>query len=66
MSEAIITSVITGLFSVVGIYLLNSRQLAVIVEKINQLEKKQDKHNQLIERMTKAETKIEHLEEELK
>lgn len=66
MSEAIITAIITGLSSVIGIYLLNSRQLAVIIEKINQLEKKQDKHNQLIERMFVVETKVEHIEQELR
>ena len=61
MSEAIITAVITGLFSVVGIYLLNSKQLAVILEKISQLEKRVEKHNNVVERMTAVETEIEHL-----
>ena len=61
MNESIITAIITGAFSVFGVYMLNSKQLAVILEKISQLEKKQDKHNQLIERMTAVETEIKHL-----
>lgn len=61
MSEAIITAVITGLFSIIGIYLLNSKQLAVILEKISQLEKRVEKHNNVVERMTAVETEIEHL-----
>ena len=61
MSEAIITSVITGLFSVVGIYLLNSKQLAVIVEKINQLEKRVEKHNNVVERVATCEAEIKNL-----
>ena len=61
MSEAIITSVITGLFSVIGIYLLNSKQLAVIVEKINQLEKRVEKHNNVVERVATCEAEIKNL-----
>lgn len=34
----------------------------LIMEKIKQLEKKQDKHNSLIERMTKAENAIKDLQ----
>ena len=61
MSEAIITSVITGLFSVIGIYLLNSKQLAVIVEKINQLEKRVEKHNNVVERVATCAAEIKNL-----
>ena len=36
----------------------HSKTVALIEYRLNQLEKKQDKHNQLIERMTLAEEKI--------
>lgn len=65
IENSIIVAVITGLFSVVGVYFANSKQQAVIIEKISQLEKKVEKHNNLVERMTAAETKIEHIEKEL-
>lgn len=35
---------------------------ALIMEKIKQLEKKQDKHNGLIEKVYKAETRLDRLE----
>lgn len=50
MTEGIIIAFITGLFSVIGNAILSNKNMAVLQEKIDQLEKKQDKHNQLIER----------------
>ena len=51
MSDIVIVALITGGFSFLGSWFLNNKTLAVLQEKINQLEKKQDKHNQLIERV---------------
>lgn len=51
MSDIVIVALITGGFSFLGSWFLNNKTLAVLQEKINNLEKKQDKHNQLIERV---------------
>ena len=51
MSDIVIVALITGGFSFLGSWFLNNKTLAVLQERINQLEKKQDKHNQLIERV---------------
>lgn len=48
MSNIIIVALITGTFSFMGSWLINNKTLAVLQEKIGQLEKKQDKHNKLI------------------
>ena len=63
---AIISSLITGAVSVFGIIRANSKNTALISYRIEQLEKKQDKHNQLLERMTKAEDHIEELQHDVK
>lgn len=66
MDNAIIVALITGAFSlagyVIGAYLSQSKTLY----RIDQLEKKQDKHNTLIERMYEAEKNIDVLDEQIK
>ena len=69
MSEAvlaIISALITGAVSVFGVIKANSKNTALISYRIEQLEKKQDKHNELIVRMTKAEGHIEELQNDVK
>ena len=65
MSVEIIVSIITSVASLLGtifaVMLANSKTLY----RIEQLEKKQDKHNQLIERMYAAEKSIAVLEEKV-
>ena len=58
---AIITSVASLLGTIFAVMLANSKTLY----RIEQLEKKQDKHNQLIERMYAAEKSIAVLEEKV-
>lgn len=66
MTEGIVIALITGAFSlmgyVIGAYLSQSKTLY----RIEQLEKKQDKHNELIERMYAAEDRINVLDEKIK
>ena len=66
MDNAIIVALITGAFSlagyVIGAYLSQSKTLY----RIDQLEKKQDKHNTLIERMYEAEKNIDVLDEQVR
>jgi gas vesicle protein len=52
----------TVIGSVAGIMAANK----LVVYRIEQLEKKVDKHNSLIERMYEAETRIEVVEEKIK
>lgn len=62
VTESIIVAIITGVLTLVGVLIANSRSDAVQTERIEQLRKdllrvetKQDKHNQLMERTFKLE-----------
>lgn len=77
MSAEVIVAIITGMFTLAGVVLTvvfgNKKTNAKIKEqtdltlyRIEQLEKKQDKHNTLIERMYNAEKKISLLDEKQK
>ena len=66
LTEGIMIAFITGLFSVIGNAILNNKNMAVLQEKIDQLEKKQDKHNQLIERTYELEKDIDIAFERIK
>lgn len=55
MTEAIITAIITGALSLIGVYLSNRKSAALIEYRIRQLEEKQDAHNKVIERTYKLE-----------
>lgn len=63
MTESIIIAIITGLFAFAGTALSNYASHSKTMYRIEQLEKKQDKHNNLIERMYAAEKTIELIEE---
>ena len=71
--SSIIVGGITALCALVGTYLSHNKTTALILYRIEELEKKQDKHNNTIERMYKVESdvktafiKIEELKEDLK
>lgn len=66
MNEAIIVAVITGLISLIGTVSSNLLTHSKTVYRIEQLEKKQDKHNNLIERMYACESAINILDEKQK
>ena len=51
----ILTAVITGSLSLIGVYFSNRKSAALIEYRIKQLEAKQDAHNKLIERTYKLE-----------
>lgn len=65
MTESIIVAVITGGFSLLGVYLANRKSAALMEYRLEQLEKKVDKHNNLVERMYAAEERAELHEAEL-
>ena len=70
MNETVIIAIISGLCvaipSVIATVVNNKKSSAVTLYRIDQLEKKQDKHNSLIERMYKMEGRVTALENELK
>ena len=70
MSDVIIVAIVTGGLSLVGTlfgsYLSHRKSTALIAYRIEQLEKKQDKHNCLIERTYRLEQAVQVQEEKIK
>ena len=70
MDKTIIAAVISGLCvaipSVIATVTNNKKHSEVTLYRIDQLEKKQDKHNSLIERMYKIEGRVSALENKFK
>jgi len=70
MSDTVIVAVITGVLSLAGTlagsYFSQRKSAALIAYRLEQLEKKVDKHNQLIERTYKLEERCQVFEEKIK
>ena len=66
MSERIIIAIIGVLGTFAGNYVTHKKSMALIEYRMKQLEEKVNKHNNLIDRMYKAETNIEVIQEEVK
>lgn len=64
--EAVVVAVITGSLTLVGTVISNLTTHSKTMYRIEQLEKKQDKHNNLIERMYSCENAINILDERVK
>ena len=62
---AVIAAAITALFGFLGTYMANRKQTVLIAYRIEELEKKVNKHNDLIDRMYKAEGKIDELQHDM-
>ncbi len=68
MSDAwigVIAAFITALFSLIGVVATNNSSRKLIVYRIGELEKKVDKHNNLVERMTVVEGRITEVEHDI-
>lgn len=65
MSEAIIVALITGAVMLIGNIITAYYQNQKTLYRIEQLEKKQDKYNNLQERTLKAEQDIKHIYHEI-
>ena len=65
MSEGIIIALISGGLSVIGYVIGAYMSQSKTLYRLEQLEKKQDKHNSLIERMYIAEDKINLIEQRI-
>ena len=66
MMDAILVAIITGAFTLAGTVISNLVTHSKTIYRIEQLEKKQDKHNSLIERMYAVEKSVELLDERQK
>ena len=62
---AFAAAAVTAIFGFAGTYLSNRKQSALIAYRIEELEKKVNKHNNLIERMYKAEGQITELQHDV-
>ena len=64
MTEAVIVALITGVLALLGTYLSNRKSAALIAYRLSELEKKVEKHNNLVERTYKLEeTSAVHTEQ---
>lgn len=63
---ALIAAVITGLCSLAGVYFANRKSSALVEYRIRELEKKVDKHNNLIERTYKLEGQMIECQHDIK
>ena len=61
-----LAALIPSLATLFGVIIANRKQTALVVYRIEQLEKKQDKHNEVIERTYKLEQKVDDLEKRVK
>ncbi|MBP3540013.1 MAG: hypothetical protein J6J62_09235 [Oscillospiraceae bacterium] len=66
MSETIIVAVLGFLATLVGAYLANRKSSALIAYKLEQLEKKVDLHNTVIERTYALERRADVTAEQIK
>lgn len=63
---SIVSAAITGLLSLWGVYAANRKSQALIAYRMEQLERKVDKHNQLVERTFKLEGEVTELQHDVK
>jgi len=62
---AFAASAVTALLSFLGVYISNRKSAAVMEWRLKELEKKVDKHNQVVERTFKLEQKVDDLEKKV-
>ena len=63
---AVLSSVITGACSLLGVYAANRKSQALIAYRLEQLEKEQSKHNNMIERTFKLEGRMDEAEHDIR
>ena len=61
-----ISAVVAGALSFLGTYLSNRKGQALIAYRLEQLEKKQDRHNNLVERTIKLEGRMTEAEHDIR
>ena len=63
--ETILVAVITAGFAFLGVYMSNRKQAALVAYRLEKLEEKVDKHNNVVERMYRLESQMEALQKEV-
>ena len=64
--ETIIVALITAGFAFLGVYVSNRKQAALVAYRLEKLEEKVDKHNNVLERMYRLEETVKNLQGEVK
>ena len=64
--ETIVVALITAGFAFLGVYMSNRKQAALMAYRLEKLEIKVDKHNNVVERMFRLEEQVKTLRDELK
>lgn len=62
---AFAAAAVAAIFGFAGTYLSNRKQTAIVAYRIEELEKRVNKHNNLVERMYKAEGQITELQHDM-
>lgn len=62
----LISAIITGLLSLLGVYAANRKTTALVTYRIEQLESKMDKHNKMIERVYQLEGRATEMEHDIR
>ena len=63
--ETILVAVITAGFAFLGVYISNRKQAALVAYRLEKLEEKVDKHNNVLERMYRLEETVKNLQAEV-
>ena len=64
--ETIVVALITAGVALLGVYVSNRKQTALVSYRLEKLEEKVDKHNSVVERMFRLEETVKNLQDELK
>ena len=64
--ETILAAAITPGFAFLGVYMSNRKQAALVAYRLEKLEEKVDKHNSVVERMYRLESRMEIIEKACK
>lgn len=63
---AALSALVTGLLSLAGVYFANRKSSALIAYRLQKLEEKVDKHNQVVERTFKLEGQVTELQHDVR
>lgn len=66
MMETIITALITGGLTLIGVLISNGKRQAIVETKIEELTREVREHNNFAKRMPVVENEIKHIEDDLK
>ena len=64
--SSIVPALITGLLSLAGVYFANRKSSALIEYRLKELEKKVDRHNQVVERTYQLEGRMNEVEHDIR